>query len=330
MAYPPGTGSDVPRSDAPGQGAPGQGAPDQGAQGPDAGGSTPSTPRCFRHPGRETYVSCVRCGRYACPDCLRSAAVGQQCVECVRQGNRGSRQAVGRFGGTVSDTPVVTYTLVALCAAMFIVELAYNNIIDYAAMVSLAPDPTIHAVIGVAVGDWYRLLTSAFLHELPGSGLGLAHIIFNMWALIVVGPPLERALGRVRFIAVYVVSALAGSVLFYLLGQINIPAFGASGAIFGLFGAWFVLAKRLRLDVRQIVILIVLNLSLPLVVHGIAWQAHVGGLIAGSALAAAYVYAPRANRTLVQVAATIGILALIVIGVILRDENLVHQVIFRL
>src|SRR5215469_116451 len=129
MAFPPGTGSDVPRSDAPDPQAP---AP---------------TPRCYRHSGRETYVSCVRCGRHACPDCLRSAAVGQQCVDCVRQGNKGSRQAVGRFGGKVSDRPVVTYTLVALCVIVYVVELAYGKIIDYGQMVGAAIDPTINAVV---------------------------------------------------------------------------------------------------------------------------------------------------------------------------------------
>lgn len=314
MAYPPGTGSDAPH---PGPDLPGQ---PFGA----------STPRCYRHPGRETYISCVRCGRHACPDCLRSAAVGQQCVDCVRDGNRGSRQATGRFGGKVTDRPTVTYTLVALCVLAYIVELAYGKIIDYGAMVGGAIDPSIHAVIGVSQGDWYRLLTSAFLHEPPGSGIGLAHIIFNMWALIVVGPSLERVLGRVRFLAVYLVSALAGSVLYYLLAPPNGFAIGASGAIFGLFGAWFVLAKRLRLDTRQVVLLIVLNLGITFLVHGIAWQDHVGGLIAGAALSAAFVYAPRANRTLIQVAATVVMLGLVVAGVILRDENLVHAVMFRL
>jgi len=182
----------------------------------------------------------------------------------------------------------------------------------------------------VAAGDWYRLITSAFLHEPLGSGFGLTHIVFNMWALIVVGPALERVLGRWRFLAVYLVSALAGSVLYYLLAPLNAGAIGASGAIFGLFGAWFVLAKRMRLDSRQVVLLIVLNLGITFLVHGIAWQDHLGGLIAGAALTAAYVYAPRMNRTLIQVGASIGMLALCVLAVILRDESLVHTVIFRL
>ena len=135
----------------------------------------------------------------------------------------------------------------------------------------------------MADGQWYRLITSAFLHPPGLSGLGPLHIVFNMWALIVVGPALERLLGRVRFLAVYLVSALGGSVLFYLVGPPNVEALGASGAIFGLFGAWFVLARRLRLDTRQIVGLIVLNLVIWFVVPNIAWQAHVGGLMAGGA-----------------------------------------------
>src|SRR5215469_8715117 len=123
MAYPPGTGSDAASSDAASSDAQSAGAPGPGTQGP--ADSTP--PRCYRHPGRETYVSCVRCGRHACPDCLRSAAVGQQCVDCVREGNRGSRQAVGRFGGKVTDTPVVTYTIVALCVLGYLAELVNQN-----------------------------------------------------------------------------------------------------------------------------------------------------------------------------------------------------------
>jgi membrane associated rhomboid family serine protease len=292
-------------------------------------GSGVAAPTCFRHPGRETYVSCVRCGRPACPDCLRQAAVGQQCVECVREANRTSRQPVGMFGGRVSGTPVVTYTLVALNVIVYLAEIAYPNTVNYGEQIGGAYDPHLHEVVGVAVGDWYRLITSAFLHEPLGTGFGLTHILFNMWALIVVGPAIERWLGRVRFLAVYLVSALAGAVLFYLLAPVNAAAIGASGAIFGLFGAWFVLGRRLRLDTRMIVFLIVINLIIGFTVHGIGWQAHVGGLIAGAALTAAYVYAPRTNRTLLQVAATVVLVALLVLGVVLRDQQLVHSVVVR-
>jgi membrane associated rhomboid family serine protease len=279
-----------------------------------------SAPTCFRHPDRETYVSCVRCGRPACPDCLRSAAVGQQCVECVREGNRTVRRASAPFGGRVAERPLVTWTLVAINVLVYIGEIVSSTtLVNDGAMVGKF-SPT----IGVADGQWYRLVTSAFLHEPPGGGFGIFHILFNMWALIVVGPALERLLGRTRFLAVYLVSALGGSVLFYLIAAPTAVGLGASGAIFGLFGAWFVLARRLRLDARQVVGLIVLNLVISFTVSGIAWQAHIGGLIAGSALTAAYAYAPRTNRTLIQLAATAAMVGLLVAGVLLRDNQLAH------
>jgi membrane associated rhomboid family serine protease len=282
--------------------------------GPDA---EVAAPTCYRHPNRETYVSCVRCGRHACPDCLRSAAVGQQCVDCVREGNRDSRQPVGRFGGKVNQKPVVTYTIVAICVLVYLVELIHSQIVVSGGMIGY----------GVALGQWYRLITSAFLHEPPGSGIGLTHIAFNMWALIVIGPPLERLLGRSRYIALYLISALAGSVVLYLISPSEL-AIGASGAIFGLFGGFIVMARKLRLDMRQIVVLIVINLAITFLVPGIAWQDHIGGLIAGAALTAAYVYAPRANRTLIQVGATVVMLALIVVGIVVKDLSLVHTVKF--
>jgi membrane associated rhomboid family serine protease len=284
-----------------------------------------SVPTCYRHPGRETYVSCVRCGRPACPDCLRSAAVGQQCVECIRDSHRGTRQASAPFGGKVAGQPVVTWTLIALNVLVYVVELINTNlVVNDGAMTGLHGP-----AIGVADGQWYRLLSSAFIHEPPSGGFGILHIVFNMWALYVVGPSLERLLGRSRFLTIYLVSALGGSVLFYLLAKPGAVAFGASGAIFGLFGAWFVVARRLNLDARMIIGLIVINLVISFTFAGIAWQAHIGGLIAGSALTAAYVYAPRKNRTLIQVAATVGLVALLVVAVALRDEQLVHAVLFK-
>jgi membrane associated rhomboid family serine protease len=181
--------------------------------------------------------------------------------------------------------------------------------------------------IGVADGQWYRLLTNTFLHEPPGDGIGILHILFNMWALIVVGPTLERSLGRVRFLTVYLVSALGGSVLYYLIASPTAFALGASGAIFGLFGAYFVVARKLRVDARGVIALIVINLAISFT-GGIAWQAHVGGLIAGSALTAAFVWAPRQNRALIQAAATVAMLVILVIGVVIRDQQLVGSVRF--
>ena len=135
-----------------------------------------------------------------------------------------------------------------LNVAFYLVEWVYPKVVDYLALIGGAYDPTIHQVVGVAQGQYYRLLTSAFLHEQGLSGFGPLHIIFNMWALILVGPALERFLGRLRFLVVYVLSALGGSVLFYLLAPVNEFGLGASGAIFGLFGAYFVVARRLRVD----------------------------------------------------------------------------------
>ena len=284
--------------------------------------SSPEGPTCYRHPGRETYLSCTRCGKSACPECLRSAPVGHQCVDCIKGGSQTVRQPTGMFGGRVASDSLVTWVLVGLNVAFYLVEWIYPKIVDYLAMVGLFPDSSLHQVIGVAQGQWYRLLTSAFLHEQGFSGFGPAHIIFNMWALIIVGPPLERLLGRVRYLAVYLLSALGGSVFFYFVAPVNEVALGASGAIFGLFGAWFVVSRKLRVDVRAIVFLIALNLALPFVVGGIAWQAHVGGLITGGLITAAYAYAPRKNRTLFQVGATVLVLAVMVIAVLIRN----HQV----
>jgi membrane associated rhomboid family serine protease len=279
-------------------------------------------PTCYRHPGRETYVSCVRCGRPACPDCLRSAAVGQQCVDCVREGNRGTRSAGAVFGGRPAVGAVVTWALVGINVLLYLVELAHPSIANDWAMLGRAEIVPGGPLQGVSQGQWYRLLTSAFLPPPGLSGLGPLDIAFNMWALILVGPALERLLGHGRYLTVYLVSAIGGSVMFYLIGPTNVEALGASGAIFGLFGAWFVVARRLRLDSRWIVTVVVLNLVIGFVVPGIAWQAHVGGILAGGLLTAAYAYAPRANRALIQGGATIAVLAILALALLARNHQL--------
>jgi membrane associated rhomboid family serine protease len=275
-------------------------------------GNSQGGPTCFRHPDRETYLSCVRCGRPACPECLRSAPVGHHCVECVRGGSREVRRPTTVFGGRVMAGSPVTFTLIALNVAFYLAEWVYQPIVYRLDMVPA----------GVALGQDYRLITSAFLHEPGLSGFGPAHIIFNMWALVIVGPGLERLLGRARFVVLYLLSALGGSVLYYLLAPVAEPALGASGAIFGLFGAWFVVSRKLRVDARSIIFLIVINLAISFMIPNVAWQAHVGGLVTGGLLTAAYAYAPRRHRTLIQAGATLAVIAALVIAVVTRNHQL--------
>lgn len=246
---------------------------------------------------------------------MRAAAVGHQCVECVEAGARSIRQPRTRFGGLQrSATPVVTYALIAINVAVFIAQMASGN---FEQQLSLWPP-------AVADGQLYRLATAAFLHY------GATHLLFNMWALYVVGPPLEMWLGRLRFGALYALSGLGGSVLVYLISPLNTATAGASGAIFGLFGATFVVAKRLTLDVRWVVAVIVVNLVFTFVVPAISsqrisWQGHVGGLVTGGLVAVAYVYPPRERRNQIQAAATILVLAVFAALVWWRTADLVTE-----
>jgi membrane associated rhomboid family serine protease len=294
------------------------GPPADGASG--AGG----VPTCYRHSGRETYVSCSRCGRPACPDCLRSAPVGQQCVDCVRgrspESGPQARQPRTAFGGRVTTGAAVTWSLVGINVVLYLAVLVRPSIATNLEMVGYAGDGRGHA-IGVGAGQWYRLLTSAFVAP-SGGTLGFADIAFNMWALVVVGPQLEHMLGRLRFLAVYLLSAIGGGVFLYYLVAPNQAALGASGAVFGLFGAWFVASRKLRLDSRGILFLIAINLGLGFVVSGIAWQDHIGGLITGVLITAAYSYAPKTQRFLVQAAASTVVLAALIAATALWSVHL--------
>ncbi len=263
----------------------------------------PQTPTCYRHPDRPTYVRCTRCNRFICGDCMRNAAVGHQCADCVGEAARTVRPVRTTFGSRqgASLTPVVTYTLIGVNVLMFGLQSASTGLErDFA----LWPP-------AVADGDVYRLLTSAFLHY------GLTHILFNMWALYVVGPPLEAALGRLRFATLYLLSALGGSVLVYLASALNSATAGASGAVFGLFGATFVVGRKLKMDVRWVVAIIGLNLAFTFVIplissQNISWQGHLGGLVTGAVVAAVFAYAPRTKRNLVQAGAALAILAVFI------------------
>jgi membrane associated rhomboid family serine protease len=238
---------------------------------------------------------------------MRSAAVGHQCVDCVSVAAasvppvRTSAGAVVRQG-----VPIVTYTLLAANIAVFVMQIA-SRMVQY--KFSLLPG-------AVAAGEYYRLISSAFIH------FGIVHILFNMWALYVLGPPLEQHLGRLRFASLYLLSALGGSVVVYLFSSPMTGTGGASGAIFGLFGATIVAARRLNLDVRWLIGLVAINLVLTFSIPGISWQGHIGGLITGSLVGAAYVYAPRASRNAVQAAVTVGLLVVFAALIMMRTAQL--------
>jgi membrane associated rhomboid family serine protease len=255
---------------------------------------------------------------------MRAASVGQQCVECVNESTRGTRQARTAFGGRPAAGAGLTWTLVAINVIVFFVTWVRPGIVNDLEMLGYASFSFGGPAHGVAAGEWYRLITSAFLAPATLSGgLGWLDIAFNMWALIFVGPALEHLLGRLRFLAVYLLSAVGGAVMYYYLAPANAAAVGASGAIFGLFGAWFIAYRRLRLDTRGIAMLIAINLALSFFLHNIiAWQDHVGGLLTGVILTAAYAYAPRKNRTVLQVLATVAIMVLLAVAVVIRNGQL--------
>ena len=256
---------------------------------------------------------------------MRSASVGQQCVDCVGQAAASTRPARTVFGGRPAAGAVVTWTLVAINVAVFLVAWVRPGFVNDLEMLGYFPYSQGGPVHGVAAGEWYRLITSAFVAPGAGlSGLGFVDILFNMWALIFVGPALEGLLGRARFLAVYLLSGVGGAVMYYFLAPQNVAAAGASGAIYGLFGAWFVVSRRLRADTRGIVALIAINLVISFVWHAIAWQAHIGGLLTGALITAVYVYAPRRNRAAFQIAATVLVLVIIVVAVAVRTSQLTN------
>ncbi|MEV5437426.1 rhomboid family intramembrane serine protease [Streptomyces sp. NPDC052682] len=282
-----------------------------------------SVPVCYRHPDRETGIRCTRCERPICPECMVNASVGFQCPSCVRGGSgtgHAPDASVPRTlaGGTVAADPhLLTKLLIGVNVALFLVQLSVGDrFTDRFTLVGQAYVPVLGSVEGVAEGQWYRLVTSMFLHG------GYIHILFNMLSLWWIGGPLEAALGRVRYFALYFASGLAGSALTYLLAAPNQPSLGASGAIFGLFGATGVLMRRRNYDLRPIIALLVINLIITFGWSNIAWQAHIGGLVAGVVVGYAMIHAPRERRALVQYGTCAVVLAAIVLLTLVRTAQL--------
>jgi membrane associated rhomboid family serine protease len=274
-------------------------------------------PRCYRHPDRETWVSCTRCERPICPECLRPAAVGFQCPDCVKQGNATVRRASAPYGGRIVARPGVVSLILGLL-----------NVIAFVVTVATAPggltgntgsklfDELELVPVRVAVdGEYWRLLGSAFLH------IGLLHLAGNMLALAIVGPALERVFGWWRFLAIYLVAALGGSVAVYLFGSPFGAVAGASGAIYGLFAATLIVVRKLGLDARFMVLAVALNFAVSFA-PGISLLGHLGGFISGGLLTLAMVYAPKASRTSLQILAIGVLVAIMVSAVLIRTDML--------
>lgn len=229
---------------------------------------------CYRHPDRESYVLCQRCGRTICSACQTQAAVGVHCPECVAEARARMpkrKPAIVTAFRRSSTKPVVTYSIIVVNLVVFALQFLLGDLIFQ----SFAYAPFLTAM------EPWRMITSAFLH----SQTSIFHILFNMYALFVFGPQLEQMLGRARYVVLYLLSAFGGSVAVLLLGDPLGGVIGASGAIFGLFGAVFVIQRKLGGNTVQLAILIVLNLVLGFIVVNVSWQAHLGGLLVGAAVA---------------------------------------------
>ncbi|WP_150307355.1 rhomboid family intramembrane serine protease [Planctomonas psychrotolerans] len=254
---------------------------------------------CYRHPDRQSFVVCQRCGRTICPECQTPAAVGVICPEDMREQRRTAprttpplRRRIARLGS--SGKPVVVYSIIAITLVVWVLQLVprVGDTVTAAMLfnpVYLYPDASLFQ-------PW-RMLTSLFVHS-PSS---IFHVLFNMFSLFIFGRILEPMLGRWRFLALYLISGIGGSLAVVVLGAGSV--IGASGAIFGLMGAFFLLARTLGGDIRAILGIIVLNLLSGFFIPSISWQAHVGGLIVGLIVAAILLKTRTERRDWVQPAA---------------------------
>ncbi|WP_085528441.1 rhomboid family intramembrane serine protease [Kocuria massiliensis] len=227
-------------------------------------------PVCPRHPDRVSYVTCARCQRPACPECQVQVPVGVQCVDCVRevQEHRSGRNPLLPGGAGLA----VTWTLIAVTVLVFVAQWVLPR--------QLVLNHLAYAPILTEVQPW-RMLTSGFVHS-PGN---LLHIALNMYTLYIFGAALEPRMGKWRFLAVYLLSIIGGSAAVYLLASPYTLVVGASGGVFGLFGALFAWTRFRGGDTRGLLVLVGINLVFGFVVPGIAWQAHVGGLVVGAVIA---------------------------------------------
>ena len=269
---------------------------------------------CYRHPGRETNVACSNCGRPICPDCMTSTPVGMRCPECARQ-----RTRVRNIGGapTRSDAPA-TYAIIAICVLAYIAELAGGGGFGTLGQAKVIREGGLFGP-AVADGEVYRIVTSAFLHA------GILHLGLNMFALYILGTLLEPAIGTARFAGIYAVSILAGSFGALLLDPLELTV-GASGGVFGLMAAAFLIARHRGLDelASQIGFFVIINLVITFSVNNISIGGHIGGLIGGAVAAFLVNMLERSrvpNAKTIEYAALIALCVATFVGGIVAAES---------
>ncbi|KOX35393.1 protease [Saccharothrix sp. NRRL B-16348] len=260
-------------------------------------------PVCVRHPDRATGLRCVRCDRPACPECLREASVVRRPRTFV--------------GAEFSQRMVVTPVLIAVNVLFFAITAAQAGSVAGNQRSALFLELVMYTPAVAWDGEWWRLVTSGFLH------FGPLHLALNMIALYVLGRDLEPVFGKLRFSAVYGVSLLGGGLAVYLFGGIDTVVAGASGAVYGLMGAMLVAVLRLKLNPGPALGVIGLNVVLSFTLPGISLLGHIGGLVIGAALTAGLVYAPAAKRNNWQLAAVIGAVVLLAVLAVVRTGQLV-------
>lgn len=273
----------------------------------DQGSHTTSSVYCYRHPNRATRLSCSECGRPICVECSHDASVGQKCPKCATPMGRNRVIDARTMRRVDRATTPVTWALIAINVAIFLIgrldSTAGQEIFVNAAQYKPLIDD----------GEFWRVFTAMFLHA------NFTHLLFNMWALYLFGPALERRFGSTSFAAIYLAAGLGGGSLYHAFGRL-VPAVGASGAIFGLMGALLAATYRQRHTpagravFSQLMLLLLINLSLPFLISNIAWEAHLGGLVAGVSIAAAWdrVTQGRSSAAIqrVMIAGAVGVIAI--------------------
>jgi membrane associated rhomboid family serine protease len=268
---------------------------------------------------------------------MRDASVGHQCPECVREGKRTQRPVRTAFGGSsAGQRGYVTFTLIAINILMLVGAAvsarsgdafaggtgwggllgADTPLHDWGAVLGHAIYGNPPEVHGIAEGEYYRLITGMFLQY------GLLHLLLNMWALWVLGRTLEAVLGPARFLALYLTAGLGGNVAAYLFSSPATPTAGASGAIFGLFAALFIVLRRLGRDTSAVVPILVINLIFTFTVSNISIAGHLGGMVIGGLVALGMAYAPQVNRTLIQSGSVVAVLLVLVVLTVARTSAL--------